>query len=64
MDFYLNLLSTSFNLFYPIGKHVQWRKNYDRIKEDELLDELVECEENTNGNYDKYEQLKFYDQVS
>ena len=32
MDFYLNLLNTSFNLFYPIGKHVQWRKNYERIK--------------------------------
>jgi hypothetical protein len=32
MDFYLNILSTAFNLFYPIGKHVQWRKNYERIK--------------------------------
>ena len=32
MDFYLNILSTAFNLFYPIGKHVQWKKTYERIK--------------------------------
>jgi hypothetical protein len=32
MDFYLNILSTAFNLFYPVGKHVLWRKTYERIK--------------------------------
>jgi hypothetical protein len=37
MDHYLNLLNTSFNLFYPIGKHVQWRKNYERIKVNFLI---------------------------
>lgn len=45
MDFYLNILSTAFNLFYPVGKHVLWRKTYERIKEDELLNELVECDD-------------------
>lgn len=32
MDYYLNILNTAFNLFYPIGKHVQWKKTYERIK--------------------------------
>jgi hypothetical protein len=32
MDYYLNILSSAFNLFYPIGKQVQWRKTYERIK--------------------------------
>lgn len=32
MDYYLNILSAAFNLFYPVGKHLQWKKTYERIK--------------------------------
>lgn len=32
MDYYLNILNTAFNLFYPVGKHLQWRKTYEKIK--------------------------------
>ena len=32
MEYYLNILSTAFNLFYPIGKQYQWKKTYERIK--------------------------------
>lgn len=32
MEYYLNILSTAFNLFYPVGKQFQWKKTYERIK--------------------------------
>ena len=32
MDYYLSILNTAFNLFYPVGKHLQWKKTYDKIK--------------------------------
>lgn len=32
MDYYLNILNTAFNLFYPVGKHLQWKKTYEKIK--------------------------------
>lgn len=32
MDYYLNILNTAFNLFYPVGKHLQWRRTYEKIK--------------------------------
>jgi hypothetical protein len=93
MDLNMNILSTAFNLFYPVGKHLQWRKTYERIKvknfifqmlivyvfkvmllkllyffffnfikEDELLDELVECDEEIQ-KCSKYEQNKMLNEV-
>jgi hypothetical protein len=32
MEYYLNILSTAFNLFYPVGKQFHWKKTYERIK--------------------------------
>lgn len=32
MNYYLNILSHAFNLFYPISKQLQWKKTYERIK--------------------------------
>jgi hypothetical protein len=62
MDFYLNILSTAFNLFYPVGKHNQWKKTYERIKEDDLLDELAEYHDNT-FNVDNYDQNRLLKEV-
>jgi hypothetical protein len=58
MDFYMNILGTAFNLFYPIGKHVLWKKTYERIKEDELLNELAEVDEELirHNNIHEYEK--------
>ena len=63
MNYYLNILSHAFNLFYPIGKQLQWKKTYDRIKEDELMDQLVECDEEIAEKPD-YEQQKKINEVN
>ena len=31
MDYYLNILSIAFNVFYPVGKNCVWRKTYDLL---------------------------------
>jgi hypothetical protein len=63
MNYYMNILSHAFNLFYPVSKQLQWKKTYERIKEDELVDQLVECDDEIADQPD-YEQQKKINEVN